>query len=89
MFLNTRTRLGVLPHLRENLLLSPSRVNLHNDSGKTGMFKRKASLDQDAPKRIEDEALVSFYTHRGDGKKVPYAASKQISRKRSSLYLLH
>ena len=88
IFLNTLTRLGVLPHFLENLSLSPSRVNIDKDGGKTGMSERKVSLDRGASKRIEDEAFVSFHRHRGDGKKILHAASKQISRKRFSVNLL-
>lgn len=88
ILLNTLTRLGVLPHFLENLSLSPCRVNLDKDGGKTGMFGKKVSLDRGTPKRTEDEALVSFHSHRGERKKILHAARKQISRKRFSLYVL-
>lgn len=44
IFLNTLTRLGVLPHFLENLSLSPSRLNLDKDGGKTGMFEKMSHL---------------------------------------------
>lgn len=87
IFLNTLTRLGVLPHFIENL--SPSRMSLDDNSGKTGIAEQKVSLDQGVLKRTEEEAVISFLKYRGDENKILQAASKQSNRKKFSLCLLH
>lgn len=87
IFLNTLTRLGVLPHFLENLSLSPSRLNLDKECSKQECSKKCLTWSRYS-KENRRWSFVSFHSHRGDRKKILHAARKQISRKRFSLYVL-